>query len=382
MARNFLSVHDENKKSKTLNHVSEYKMLLKMCKYLLRRKNSASIFITYRNSHKVLFFGTDEFSLPTLELLHKESESENGCVSELKVCCSQMKHLVSKVKSFSLEHPELQFPSYPPRIEDLDGFDVGVVASFGHLIPGRIISAFPKGVLNVHGSLLPKWRGAAPVAHALANGDTITGVSIMEIAPKKFDIGALLAQRSIKIDRYIMHPDLSCEMAQIGAELMMEVLRDLDHYQRNKILQNDSEATYAPIIDKSVFKINWNEMTSESLWNHYRGFSLFGKFHSTWLDTGVNVRFDQMLSPDELESILLLLEQEAGDNVRPGRALYVKTRRKERRLCIRCKSGWVGFEKFYYANKKVMTPVDFFNGFMSKYQKLGKQLHFGDLEMK
>ena len=220
-------------------------MSLVLCRHLANRCKST------QSGLKVLFFGTDDFSLPTLQALHRETlkEEDEGCVRSLSVCCTKMKHLVSKVSAFSSSHPETHFPAYPPEPEDLSGFDIGVVASFGHLIPSKIISSFPRGVLNVHGSLLPRWRGAAPIAHAIANGDTRTGVSIMEIAPKKFDIGAVLAQQSIQIEPDEFHCQLSHKMAQIGADLMIRVLRDLDKYDREKVLQDDSQATSGNLLD-------------------------------------------------------------------------------------------------------------------------------------
>ncbi len=103
-------------------------------------------------------------------------------MSRLEVCCTRMKSLVSDVQAYS-EQEGLTTHWWPPKESSLSSFDLGVVASFGHLLPKRVIAAFPRGILNVHASLLPRWRGASPVAHSIMSGDERTGVSIMEIRP-------------------------------------------------------------------------------------------------------------------------------------------------------------------------------------------------------
>ena len=317
-----------------------------------------------KRSLNVLFFGTDQFSMATLKRLHEEKFN-------VSICCKDVKR--NSVRRFSLEHPQVAFYSYPIKDEDLrrGAFDVGVVASFGHLIPSRIIEAFPKRhILNVHGSVLPAYRGAAPVAHAIANGDVETGVSIMKIAPKKFDVGDVLAVERIKIAPDAFHDQLRLQLADVGANLLVKVLKDLDSYEEQRRRQSDEKATFAPIVSQSYFNIDWSSISAEELWRRFRGFSTFGKFNSRWLDTGQNVKFDSMTKPDgEFEDIL---PPEAD----PGRAVYVK-RKKRRKIFIKCNVGWASFEAFHYEKHKTMSALEFYNGFMSKHNKSGKKLYFG-----
>ena len=95
------------------------------------------------------------------------------------------------------------------------GFQLGVVASFGRLLPAALIDSFPLGVINVHGSLLPRWRGAAPVIHALAAGDTETGVSVMRVRPRRFDIGEVLAHRRVAIGQTVARKELTAQLAAV-----------------------------------------------------------------------------------------------------------------------------------------------------------------------
>jgi len=97
-------------------------------------------------------------------------------------------------------------------------------------------------MINVHASLLPKYRGASPIIHAIRNGDTETGVSIMRIEPKQFDVGAVLAMKKVAISDSVLMPQLHDELACVGAELLIECVLNLDSYQ--SIEQNNSEASY------------------------------------------------------------------------------------------------------------------------------------------
>jgi len=94
------------------------------------------------------------------------------------------------VRSYA-EKEKLPLQKWPIEPSECSKYDLGVVVSFGHLIPASIINGFPNGMINVHASLLPKWRGAAPIIYAIMKGDARTGVSIMKIEPHRFDIGAV-----------------------------------------------------------------------------------------------------------------------------------------------------------------------------------------------
>lgn len=129
---------------------------------------------------KVLFFGTDNFSLPSLKKLHQNN-------LDLTVVTS-FKSPANCVRSYA-EAQKLSIYRWPISVEQCADFELGVVVSFGHMIPLHIINALPRGIINVHASLLPRWRGAAPIMYAIMEGDTKTGISIMKIEPHQFDIG-------------------------------------------------------------------------------------------------------------------------------------------------------------------------------------------------
>ena len=346
---------------------------------------------------KILFFGTDDFSLATLQRLHKcmlkrrshhDSGEEHKCfakqtgVVKLELCTSQMKHFIQPVKVYA-ERENLvvhQWPPDPINVIKAGGFDMGIIASFGHLIPKKIIEAFPLGMLNVHASVLPRWRGAAPITHAILAGDKETGISIMEVKPHHFDIGNILATERVGISADQTKEELTSVLARIGADLLVNVLNDLECYRRQSFAQDESKVTYAPRIDISSYNVDWNSSTSQDVYNQSRALSGSGKLYSTWKDSDVIVRFSGCVKPEVVQGLNVKAENES--DVKPGRVVYVKTRspvnndgqssnvacKNRRFICIKCKSGWIAFDQFYYGSNKVMSALDFYNGYISHYR--------------
>ncbi|XP_037943609.1 methionyl-tRNA formyltransferase, mitochondrial-like [Teleopsis dalmanni] len=156
----------------------------------------------------VLFFGTDNFSLPSLKILHKNSSTD--IINQLGTVTS-FKNPANCVRLFASQQ-NIALHRWPVEAELCHNYDLGVVVSFGHLIPQKLIESFPLGMINVHASLLPRWRGAAPIIYAIMNGDQKTGVSIMKIEPKHFDIGDILAQREINIRPNVYMSELYVEL--------------------------------------------------------------------------------------------------------------------------------------------------------------------------
>ena len=351
-------------------------------------KSFSSSHVAIRN---ILFFGTDSFSLQTLKSLNDwinqekqnnskskftKCENDRHKITRLVVCTSQMKDLIQPVKIYADQNKleVYQWPLDPDVIKD-EGFDIGVVASFGHLIPKKIIDAFPEGILNVHGSLLPRWRGASPITHAIMAGDSKTGISIMEVKPHHFDIGKILATKSVNISCDETRDELATKMAKIGGDLMVQVLQDLHNYRVRSISQDADGVTYAPCINKSFYCIDWNTSTSRDVYNQYRALSESGKLYSTWEETGETVMFTNCLKPDIIDSFVYELK---GNDYKPGQVKYHKTKLKKDDgnelqdnsklqwfICIKCKTGWIAFENFYYGPNKKLSAVDFYNGYIS-----------------
>jgi len=213
---------------------------------------------------KIIFMGTPEFSIPSLKLL-KESNHEVICVytQSPKKKSRGQKILKTPIHTFSEENnikvrtnnlneknEFLQFKKFNP--------DLVIVVAYGQMIPDQYLKIPNLLFLNVHASLLPKWRGAAPIERAIINMDKETGVSIMKIE-KKLDAGPYISQAKVKINEETTSGSLREELSKIGAKTLLEVIELIMSGKDKYTKQDDSKATHAKKIDKSETKINWNE---------------------------------------------------------------------------------------------------------------------------
>jgi methionyl-tRNA formyltransferase len=154
--------------------------------------------------------------------------------------------------------------------------DLAVVVAYGKILPQEFLDAPTQGCINVHFSLLPKYRGAAPVNWAMVNGETETGVTTMQIVPE-LDAGPILRQRAIGIEADETAPRLLSRLADIGAELISETVRDLNQIEPKP--QGDSEATFAPILKREDGLIDWS-MDAYALDRRVRGFQPWPNAHT------------------------------------------------------------------------------------------------------
>lgn len=136
--------------------------------------------------------------------------------------------------------------------------DIAVVAAYGLILPKVIIDAFPKGCINIHGSLLPRWRGAAPIQRAIEAGDSISGITIMNIV-EALDAGDMLLKGKISITPHTTGGDLHDNLATLGADLICQALGNIDELSAHAQPQDESLVTYAEKLDKSECKIDFTQ---------------------------------------------------------------------------------------------------------------------------
>ncbi|XP_069481200.1 methionyl-tRNA formyltransferase, mitochondrial isoform X3 [Ambystoma mexicanum] len=210
---------------------------------------------------RVLFFGTDRFALETLKSLDEaRGENKDLLIENLEVVT--LPSLLPKglpVKNYAVQYG-LQTHEWP-NVGLCNQFDVGVVASFGRLLPEELILQFPYGILNVHPSYLPRWRGPAPIIHTILNGDQETGVTIMQIRPKRFDVGPILRQEKVAVPSQCTAKELESLLSKVGAEMLISVLKSLPKTLENKQEQPKEGATFAPKLTAAVGCIKWEEQT-------------------------------------------------------------------------------------------------------------------------
>lgn len=312
---------------------------------------------------RIVFFGTDNFSLPHLQALNENRlGGVQKVVSHLEVVTPSLKCPVGR---YSHNHG-LQIHGWPCPVM-YGRFDVGVVVSFGHLIPHKVINMFPYAILNVHPSLLPRWRGASPVIHTVLNGDAHTGISIMEIRPDHFDVGPLLLQAEYHLPEQCTAADLSASIAQEGAQLLLETLSDLPHLERTEHEQDEDGVTYAHKVTLKNSQLNWERQTVDEIDRQYRALADMYELRTEW--QGLPVRLRDMVSPQDMSGVIPALERHFPEDKvcpRPGLPFYDKA---SQTLCIRCKNGWVGWRNIVL--KKPMTALAFHNGYLTKNYNRG-----------
>ena len=214
---------------------------------------------------KVIYAGTPEFSVPALEaLLCSEHEVVAVYTQPDRPAGRGRKLQQSPVKDCALAR---DIPVYQPQsfknnfdIQSLIDMkaDLMVVAAYGLLLPQAVLDAPRLGCINIHASLLPRWRGAAPIQRAILAGDAETGVTIMQMA-LGLDTGDMLANQSVSIDPDLSAGDLHDELMTVGAELLLPTLDRLIDGDLAPEAQNDAETCYAAKLTKQEAKIDWGK---------------------------------------------------------------------------------------------------------------------------
>ena len=227
---------------------------------------------------KIVFMGTPEFSVPTLEALIKNKfnvvkvytqppkKSKRGQKinpSPIEVYC--------KKNNISFKSPEiLNVEEELKAFKELSA-NLAIVVAYGKIIPKIFLNTVKFGFINIHASLLPKWRGAAPIQRAIMNEDKNIGVSIMKIE-EKLDKGPVLASKAFKLNKNESHGEIEKKLSLEGANLLIQSLKLIENGNSKFIEQDDSKATYAKKIDKNEAKINWNKDANKVL-AHIHGLS-------------------------------------------------------------------------------------------------------------
>ena len=231
---------------------------------------------------KIIFAGTPEFSVPTLSTLYKEGYKISLVLTQPDRKAGRGMHLKSSpVKQKAKEY---DIPVFQPdnlnnedafrRIRDVNA-DILIVAAYGLIIPSKILNIFIKGSYNVHASLLPAWRGAAPIHRAIEAGDSNIGVTIMSVAPK-LDTGDMVRKKSIDLKKELTTGEMTEIISKLGAELMISVVNDIEvSNPLNLTKQDETMTTYARKISKLEARIIWKNVTSEMLIRKINAFNPF-----------------------------------------------------------------------------------------------------------
>lgn len=240
-----------------------------------------------REKYRIVFFGTPAFAVPSLKALFENGFNLAGCVTKPDTPQGRNLRLTpSPVKKLSLEY---KLPVWQPEKMDDPVFfenlkksrpDVIVVVAFGKILPREILNLPPFGGLNIHASLLPKYRGPSPIHYALLNNEPVTGVSLMKMA-ETMDTGPILVQEKIKISEQDNLASLHQRLAALGAELLV---KNLPLYLAGKIRpksQDNAQATYTKKIIKNDGHLDFN-LKAEEIARRIRAFNPWPGTFAYW----------------------------------------------------------------------------------------------------
>ena len=229
-------------------------------------------------SLNIIFMGTPEFSLPTLEELIKNNFNILTIYTQPpKRSKRGQKINPSPIEEFSRKkNLNLRSPSSLNNEEEFKFFknlspDLVVVVAYGQIIPKNFLEIPKLGFINIHASLLPKWRGAAPIQRAIMNQDKKIGVSIMKIE-EKLDSGPVLSFKEIELNQNSTYGEIEKKLSIFGANLLVETLKKLSAKKIEFKKQDDSKVTYARKISKDETRINWN-LEADKIIAHIHGLS-------------------------------------------------------------------------------------------------------------
>jgi methionyl-tRNA formyltransferase len=240
-----------------------------------------------RRTWRVVFFGTPQFAVPTLDRLISSFHRVVGVVTQPDRPRGRGQKTTEgpvKARAIGAGIPVLQPPSLKDRqaVADIAAFgaDIGVVAAYGKILTESILQIPPLGMVNVHASLLPRYRGAAPVHRAVIAGDSQTGVTIMRVV-KALDAGPILATVHRSIDPDETSEDVEHDLARLGADLLVSTLDRLAHGPIQEDAQDDSRATYAARLTKDDGLVDWTR-SAVDVHNLIRGLYPWPHAYTFW----------------------------------------------------------------------------------------------------
>ncbi len=306
---------------------------------------------------RIAFFGTPDFAVPTLtEIVGQGHEVAAVYTQPPRAAGRGMAERKSPVHAVA---ERFALPVFTPtRLKPEDeaerfralGVDVGVVAAYGRILPKSFLDAPPDGFVNLHGSLLPRWRGAAPVARAIMAGDTETGVMVMRME-EGLDTGPVAMSERIAIGADATAGEIGDTLAALGADLMVRALAALARGALAFTPQPEAGVTYASKLDNAETRIDWSR-PEQQVHNHIRGLS---PFPGAWCQA------DFGKGPERVKVLRSTLAVGAGA---PGTVL-------DDQLTIACASGAVRLTQVQRAGKGAVTASEFLRGLHAPLVRLG-----------
>lgn len=298
--------------------------------------------------HKIIFFGTPEFAASILEKIAKTKycpilvltaqDKPTGrkqilTPSPVKNICKKYNLPILQIKNFREQKTREHLIALKP--------DLFIVAAYGLIFPKDILQIPKYGCLNVHPSLLPKYRGSSPIQACILNGDKKTGVSLI-LMDEQIDHGPILAKKKIKIEKETT-PDLNNKLSNLGAEILIETLPNLFKNKIKPKKQKNWRASFTRQIKKIHGKINWQKKAKEieQMWRAYQPWPGIYTFLN-----------NKVLKIIKLEIL------KTNSKIKPGQVFLTKNKE----LAVGCQKNALILKKIQLEGKKIVSGKDFING--------------------
>ncbi len=306
---------------------------------------------------KIVFFGTPDFSIPTLKMLIESKHEVIAVVTQPdKPVGRSGKVVFSPVKSLALEHniPVFQYEKIrlegTKQLTDLNA-DLFVTAAYGQILSKDILEASKHGVYNVHGSLLPKYRGAAPIQWAVINGDKTTGITILK-SDVGMDDGNMILKREVEILENETAGELFDRLAVVGAECMAEALDQLENGTITFTPQNHEEATVCRMLKKEQNKMDFS-WSNNKVKSFVLGLNPWPVAECTLKEGRLKVYKAHVVNSEQIEKLNLTKNYAVGE---------VVVASSKQGLILKCGEGFVELTEVQAENGKVMSAKSLLNG--------------------
>ncbi|MFW5900021.1 MAG: methionyl-tRNA formyltransferase [Desulfovermiculus sp.] len=308
----------------------------------------------------VIFMGTPEFAATILgHLLHRPLTNIQTVITQpdrvrgrgRKLSASPVKIAAEKAGLSVWQPSRLSSQDVQEYLSSLAP-DFLLVAAYGLILPSRILNIARYGALNVHASLLPKYRGAAPIQRALADGEPVTGISIMSMRPG-LDCGPLLMQRALAIDLYDTAATLHDKLAQLGGECLIQTLNRFQELDIIAVPQDESQATYAPKLSKEEGRVIWNQ-PARKVHDHIRAMH-------PWPGAFTNIQLCSGSSPLTVH----LFPGQIGSRIRPQTAPGTIEHKENDVLRIACSDRYYLIQTIKPSSRRAMSAASFSCGYLT-----------------
>lgn len=304
---------------------------------------------------KIVFFGSDDFAAAHFEYLVQHKYNVIGCVTQpdrpkgrgMKMILSPVKEIALNNKITVVQPDNLKSPAVT---SELDAFkaDLFVVIAYGRILPRKILELPKWMAVNVHGSLLPQYRGAAPINWAIINGETKTGLTIIKLNPQ-MDAGNIIAREEIPIGPQDTSVTLRADMIAKGCPLLIKTIDNIKGNKITLIRQDEARVTLAPKLTRELGVINWIKQSALEIHNLVRGLLPWPSAESTINGTTLKILKTEVLNGPHSQGA-------------PGQVLMIE----KQGITVATRSGALLIQELHPHSSKRMTADEFVRGYPVK----------------